>query len=248
MRKVKRAFATLLIIVSLAVMAIAGWQLYQLLCAYKESDDTYHEIALEAVETEKNSKIVDLGFAINWDKLKRINPDIVGWIYSPNTPINYPVVQGKDNDFYLHHMFNRKYNFSGSIFVEASNRPFFEDANTIIYGHHMRNGSMFASLSKYKSQDYYKEHPIIYLLTPEQDYKLEVFAGFTTKAASETYTLNFATDEEYQTWIDRSYSKTNFNSDVQMTIQDKCVTLSTCAYSFQNARYVVQGKVVPIDK
>jgi len=88
---------------------------------------------------------------IDFDALKAINPDIVGWLYCAGTPINYPLVQGSDNDYYLHHLYNRKPNKSGCLFIDFANVPDFTDHNTVIYGHNMKSGAMFAVLEKYKN-------------------------------------------------------------------------------------------------
>lgn len=127
---------------------------------------------------------------VDFEGLRAINPEVVGWIYCEGTGINYPVMQGENNDYYLTHSYDGAYNVSGSIFVEAENRAGFADRNTIIYGHNMKNDSMFAHLDNWAEPGYYEEHPVIWLLTPEQDYQIKLMAGYTTSAYSDTYVFS----------------------------------------------------------
>ena len=161
--------------------------------------------------------------------------------------INYPVVQGEDNDFYLHHGFDKEGSSSGAIFVEAMNRPQFADANTVIYGHHMRDKSMFATLEYWAAQEYYEEHPVMWLLTPQQDYKIVLFSGYTASADSDTYMIFQEPGKELDDYLAQSLAQSDFEADVQLDGQARYVLLSTCAYAFHNARYVLHGVLVPVD-
>lgn len=250
---------TIVLIFLLVCIGYFGYQIYLTLDEYHQATKAYDTVyATVSIPTTGNTdsnpnvivtdvaEIIDLGFTIDWDALKEINNDVVGWIYCPDTVINYPVMKSADNEDYLHHLIDGTYNYAGSIFVDYRNNAFFEDSVTILYGHHMKNGSMFASLQKYQNQSYYEEHPVMYLLMPNGDYQLQLFAGFTATENDETYTFNFATDDEYQSWIDRAIGKSNFTTEVDVCTSDSCVLLSTCAYSFENARYVVIAKVKAI--
>lgn len=191
----------------------------------------------ENPDTESEANIpVTADFAA----LQKINPDIVAWIYSPGTKINYPIVQGKDNDYYLHRLVNGQKNAGGTLFMDCNNGATFTDDNTIIYGHHMKNGSMFAGLEKYKEQSYYDAHPVLYLLTPEKSYRLIVFAGFVTASDSPVYTLQFQ-DADRESWVEKALKQSDFQTDVQVAADEPVVTLSTCDYTYEDARYVVLG-------
>ncbi len=168
-------------------------------------------------------------------------PDVVGWIYSEGTEINYPVAQGKDNNQYLRHLLSGKYNTSGTIFVDYRNGEVGTDDNYVIYGHNMKNSSMFGSLVKYKKQSYYDEHPYLYFLTPEKSYKIELIAGMVTLKTSNAYSVNFENAEQLEAYIASAIKKSTFKSNVAYTPGDKLVTLSTCSYEYDNARYVVIG-------
>ncbi len=178
---------------------------------------------------------------VNFDILKIRNNDVVGWIYGPGTTINYPVMQGEDNDHYLTHMFDGEENKCGSIFMDCVNREDMSDRNTVIHGHHMRNGSMFASLPKYSRQAYYDAHPILWFVTPENAYRVEIFTGFVTDTESEAWRIDFADEEDYQGWLDRMTALGAFQSDIKPGKDDKILTLATCSYEFDNARYVLMG-------
>ncbi len=192
--------------------------------------------------------------AVDFHRLQEMNGDVAGWIYCEGTLINYPVMKGADNDFYLRHSYDGANSRSGSIFVEAANRPGFADANTILYGHHMKNGSMFASLEKWADQGFYEEHPVMWLLTPNQDYKVILVSGYTTAANSEAYTIFTDSGKELEEYLEKCIGKSDFEADISDRIQgedmgniaDKYIMLSTCSYVFEDARYVIHGFLVPV--
>lgn len=183
---------------------------------------------------------------VDFAKLQAENEEVQGWIYCEGTPINYPVVKGEDNSFYLNHSYDGKESASGAIFMDVSNRSGFADANSILYGHHMKNGSMFAGLEKWADQEYYEEHPQMWLLTPEGDYRIVLFAGYTTRSDSETYTIFTDFCPEMEEYLKKCMEKSDFRADLEKAGQ-KFVVLSTCAYSFEEARYVLHGILVPVE-
>lgn len=178
---------------------------------------------------------------VDFNALRMQNSDVVGWIYGPGTKINYPVVQGEDNSFYLTHMFDGKENKCGSIFMDSLNNTDFSSTNSILHGHHMKNGSMFASLAQYESQAYYDSHPVLWLVTPEKSYQVVIFTGFVTDTSSEVWQIEFATKEEYESWLDRMKKAGMFKSDVTPQAEDQILTLATCSYKYDDARFVVMG-------
>jgi len=181
---------------------------------------------------------------VDFEALLEMNPHTVAWIYSENEEINYPVVQGSDNDYYLDHLFDGTQNKNGAIFMDCRNSPDLTHRNTLIYGHNMGNHTMFASLVNYGDQAYYDENPVLILETPEASYYLEAFSGYTTKSVSEAYRQDLAEDETYVGFLERIRENSDFESDVEVGVQDRIVTLSTCSYRFDNARYVLHCKLV----
>lgn len=185
---------------------------------------------------------IEVDFEVLWET----NEDVVGWIYCEDTPINFPIVQAEDNDYYLRRLIDGTWNSSGTLFADYRNAADFSDSNTIIYGHNMKNKGMFGTLSNYKEQSYYDEHPIMWLLTPDGNYKVELIAGYVTSSTSEIYSFG-QTEEEVFALAEQSIEKSTFTSDFQVLQGDRFVTLSTCSYEYDNARYVLIGRLIPLD-
>lgn len=199
----------------------------------------------EAAESNQAQELCPI--AVNWKELKKMNPDIVGWIYGEDTKINYPVVQGKDNTFYLTHMADRSKNSSGSIFMDCRNTEWSEFSNEILYGHHMKNGSMFAELQKYKSQEYYEAHSCFYYLTETGNYRLEILRAGILTGDSELYHLAFESQEEREAYVKRWDGKSKIVPVFSEKNDTPLMTLSTCSYETKNARFVVQGQLIRMD-
>lgn len=163
----------ILIVILTVVFAVSAFHIIKITHDYKTADKTNIEIREQFVQmiepttesTAENEKI-QTPICIDFDALKQENNDIIGWIYCPDTPINYPVVKGKDNNQYLRADLKGKYLVSGTIFADYRNNEVGEDKNYIVYGHNMKNSTMFGTLVKYKDQTYYDSHPILYFLTP----------------------------------------------------------------------------------
>lgn len=183
--------------------------------------------------------------SVDFDKLLAECPDVQGWIYCEGTDINYPVVQGKDNNQYLRHAYTGEYAVAGSIFIEAANAPGFADSNTIIYGHHMKDGSMFHCLSDWADQAFYDGHPCMWLLTPEGDYRVDLFSGYITPAGSDAYVVFQGPSEHFDEYLDIVMDNSDFKADTTLERDARYVMLSTCDYTYKDARYVLHGKLVP---
>ncbi len=196
-----------------------------------------------AVETEAELA----PFSVDFDALREVNPDVTGWIYCEDTTINYPVLQGATNDTYLRHLYDGSYCYGGSIFVEAQNSKDFADYNTIIYGHNMRDDSMFGTLERWADQKFYEAHPVIWLLTPERDYRIEILSAYTTSAYSDTYQIFAAPGAALDAYLEQVLSQSEIAPRDAPETGSRYVLLSTCAYVFDNARFVIHGKLVPVD-
>lgn len=176
---------------------------------------------------------------VDFEALWKINPDVVGWIYIPDTCVNYPIVQGETNDTYLYHLFNGVYNRSGSIFMDFRNKIDYTDTNTIIYGHHMGDGTMFADIVKYKKQSFFDAHPTGYLFTPDRTYELTFFTAYVTDMTDDAWRMNFSSEEDYADWLRDSAARSEFHAGILPTLADQLLTLSTCTYEFDDARFVL---------
>ena len=183
--------------------------------------------------------------AVDFEGLRAINSDVVGWIYCADTQINYPVLQGRDNQQYLHRMLNGGYSASGSIFLDSLCNPAFRGDNALLYGHHMKNGSMFAGLSLFGKQEYFDAHPCMWLLTPEGNYRIDLFAGFLCKPDDWVYYVTFADTAEKEAYIRRALDLSQVKSAKIPSPLERLITLSTCDYTFKDARFVLLGTLTP---
>ena len=180
---------------------------------------------------------------IHFAGLKAVNPDVIAWIQIPALDISYPVVQGKDNAYYLHHLFSGESNINGSIFVDCHNQPDFTDQNTIVYGHNMKNGSMFGTLDKYQDKELFEQHPEFYLYLPDKILKYRIFSCYAGRTGSEGYRYHFPEAEDFQTFLDTVSSYRDYDTGTELSATDRIVTLSTCVNSRRNYRYLVHGKL-----
>ena len=161
MRKLIR---TIVLIVSIAVFCFSAYKLYDYYSEMKQGEDAVDELKNVAVTEVREGEKAPI--SVDFAALKAENPDIVAWLYSADTPINYPVVQSDDNNYYLRRLTDGSYNSNGTLFVDFRDAPDFSGFNTIIYGHRMKSKAMFGTLPGYLEQEYYEEHPVMYLLTP----------------------------------------------------------------------------------
>jgi sortase B len=201
------------------------------------------QTAGEASAEEKQEELTD---NVDFTSLKKINPDVVAWLTAVDTEIDYPVVHGKNNDFYLCHLFTGERNKLGSIFMDYRNDGDFSDRNTILYGHNMKDGSMFYSLTKYKDQRYYDDFPTMLLYTPVGGFTIELFAGIVVDGNYESVRFDFNDDHDFQSYIDSLKKESTFESNTIVKADDRIITLCTCSYEFNNARYALYGKLTPI--
>ena len=217
--------------------------------AEKEGEDFIYE-----TETEEDAKTGEtivqkkklyyMKNPVDFMALQGINDDIVGWLKVGALDISYPVTQASDNDYYLHLTFELVQNAAGGIFVDYQNRPDFQDDNTIIYGHNMKDGSMFGTLKNFVQDGVYESDPYFWIYTPERIYKYEIFNCSTVGAVSNTYTLEFGSRKEFQNYLDKALMQSQVDSSkVKVKSSDKIVTLSTCTGD-EETRFVVQGKLV----
>lgn len=177
---------------------------------------------------------------VDFEGLTAINADTVGWLTIEGTGIHYPVVQGQDNAYYLSHGFDKGASRAGCLFVDADNDAAFGDRNTVIYGHYTKDRSMFYELRGYKQQDFFDTHPTGWLMTPSAVYRLRFFSGYVSDVYGEAWDLEFG-EQEYARWLETCKQKSYFTADVVPEKTDRILTLSTCSYEFENARFVLHA-------
>ena len=174
--------------------------------------------------------------------LLQINEELVGWITIPGTAVDYPVVKTDNNDFYLDHNVYKEPAKAGSIFMDFRNTGTAEDLHTILYGHNMKDGSMFGGLMRYKKKDFFDRHPVIEFNTLYAEMKWEIFSVYVTAAEFYYIETCFPTLDAYGYFLDSIKNRSLFKSDTGVTIEDRILTLSTCSYEFGDARFVVHAK------
>lgn len=181
---------------------------------------------------------------IDHDELYEINEHYQCWLYASATPIDYPVVQCGNNSYYLNHLFDRRTNPAGTLFMDYRNLTDFRDPNTLIYGHHMRDSSMFHSLTDYETEGFFEAHPFMVVIDKDEIYVVEVFAGYVTDSSDHCYDIAISDEEDMRRYVTTAERKSDFDSHVEINCKkDHLVTLSTCAYHFDNARYIVIGRL-----
>lgn len=223
---------------AIGMVGFSGYKLWDIYSEYKAGEklyDVYIDKFVEHIEVKGDSNI-----SVDFDALLAENPDIVGWLYSEDTPINYPIVQSSDNDYYLRRMLDGSYNTAGSIFMDYRSSPDLNDFNTIIYGHNMKNQSIFGTLKEYKNQEYYEKHPLIYLYTPEKDYSIDLIAGYQTDMYYDIYILPQST-EELESLYEEVVGLSTFATDIPLQEGDRLVTLATCNEVDRSQRYLLIG-------
>lgn len=180
---------------------------------------------------------------VDFEAMQAKYPDVVGYIYCANTVIKYPIVQTAEEggEYYLYRDIDGKENKNGTIFLDWRCNSGFGSQNSLVYGHNMKTGLMFASLMNYKYQSYYDAHPYMYLYTPSQTYKINLFAGFVTEHDSDVYSLSLGSS-----YLQECINNSTFNASTGVPTGN-IITLSTCDYDFDNARYVVLGELVAVD-
>ena len=222
---------TIINIVLISIIAVCAYKIYDKSAEYKKADESYAQIRLEK-ENENNNNL--------YNKYE----DYRGWIKVDNTNIDYPIVQGKDNSFYLDKDINKNYVSSGSIFMNYLNNGF-NDENTVLFGHHMRNKTMFAQLKKYKEKEFfYGNNNIEIEIKDGKTLKYKVFSVYVTDANDNYIKTNFDNKSEYKEFLDKIKNKSIYKSDINVDENDKIITLSTCSYEFDDARMVVHGKLL----
>lgn len=186
------------------------------------------------------------------EQLLQENSDFKGWITVPNTKIDNPIYQTDNNDFYLTHNQQKQKSAYGALFFDSKNviTESETDKNLVIYGHHMKNGSMFANLTKYKELSFYKQNPTVEFATLYGNGTYKVYAAFVlnaSKADDNDYIYNisrksFIDDNDFDAWVGEARERSLINTGVDVKNGDNIITLVTCTYDFDNARFVVMAR------
>ncbi len=192
---------------------------------------------------EEDDPHVETLESMDLEALREKNPDVIGWIMIPDSKVNYPLLQGTDNEFYLKHTWEGKKNSLGSIFLEHRNNSDLTDFNTIVYGHNMNNGSMFGTLRQFAGEKYRQKRPYIYIVSDQGVYRYEIFACYKAPVDSITYGLSFNAMETRANFLTEAKKRSKADIDVLPALTDRILTLSTCSGDGYSNRWVVQARL-----
>ena len=201
------------------------------------------EISLETGEKEDASETAWAPLTVDFGALKAVSEDAVLWIDIPGTGVSYPVAQAEDNDYYLRRKLNGDNSFAGTVFMDYRNDPAVTDDNTILYGHNMRDGSMFGLLKKYGKEEFFLAHPEIDLYLPDRILRCSVISSHQEEAQEENFPMNFESGEEKLAYIDRMKSRAWYDTGISAGEEDRLITLVTCTGNGYSHRFVVQAVV-----
>ena len=230
----KKFTKTLINLILISIIIFSSYNIYIKLSEYKKADNVCKNIKKINQSTDKNKD----------DELSAINSEYKFWLKVDNTNIDYPVVQSKDNDFYLTHDFNKNPLASGSIFMDYRNN-FEKDNSIIVYGHNMKNKTMFAQLTKFKDKNFFNENNLIKVEYKNNTYIYEVFSVYTADLNNEDYLkVDFKDENDYKKYINYIKDKSLYKKDLELNSNDNLITLYTCSYEFENARTIIHGKLI----
>lgn len=270
LRGARRAVAVIALALCVSGSGILGYLAWQERQDRRTGEAFYATLARDAVETEARAAALtgadasggegapqatntrageapalarDRVCEVDFEKLRQRYGDVVGWIRQEDGSINYPVVQGEDNVYYLDHLPDGTQNAAGSIMLDQVNAADFSNAVSILHGHHMREGAMFGELENYAQESYYRAHPRMKLLTPAGNYEVLIFAACTVDGSRFEYPTSFEDKAAFDAFVDAIRSATPYEAPVDVAYTDRLLLLSTCAYSYRDARFVVLGKL-----
>lgn len=244
------------ILIWLLAISFAAWKLWGYYSTYWDGKKEYDELT-EYIDENKSQEEEDdvkrLGeskcpVTVDFESIKKINPDVVGWIYIPDTKINYPIVQAEDNKTYLHRTLKGKDSYVGAIFLDALCKPDFSSFNSIIYGHNLKNGEMFGHLKKlydidYNSEADYKKHPTIWIITPDNavEYSIFAFREISVGKDRDVYAVDLPDVKDRRSFLDEQIRRSQKDTEIWPSVDGRIITLSTCTSRTENERFVVQA-------
>lgn len=226
-----KIFKGIVLLIAVTILLFSSYKITSYFYNSQSNKKIYKELSKEYESREENDHIKE-------KSLKTINKNILAWIKVPNTKINYPIVRGDDNLFYLNHDINNNLSIHGSIFMDYRNKNS-DDKNLILYGHHMKDGTMFKDLVKYKDVDFFKENDIIYLDVDGEILEYEIFAVIVTDGDSDYISIDFNNSDEFLNYIEKIKRNSLLKRDIIFNGDEDILTLSTCSYEFDNARTAI---------
>lgn len=256
-RRARKSIAALVLVICMGAAAYMGYMAVSELMDRRAGTDYYAELAKTVEDAPENETVklaedglvenigdftngTEIDFAALWETC----PDVVGWIRIDGTVIDYPVVQGVNNQYYLSHLPNGAENDGGSIMMDIACEGDFSSMVSILHGHHMRSGAMFGDLDEYADAEYFAAHPVIRLMTPAGDYEVAIFAGYHVNGNTYGYHTGYSSAEAFDAFVSEAVRMSGFTADVDVEYGDRILMLSTCSYVAEDARFVVLGKII----
>ncbi len=241
----KHSIIESLIIITATALILTLTLLVYYLGQYKESDkfnDEISKIAFKDIVTNDGIESNDVSVnPIDHEALSARNEDYIGWLMVDGTEISYPVVQSKEELFYLRRNFDKKHSTAGTVFMDFQNSKDFSDTNTMIYGHNMLNGSMFEPLKYFLKNGFFEENRFITIYTPSQQLRYEIFAVYEVKASEVPYMPGVLDANELTDFLARIKKSALHSREIVVLPHDKILTLATCGYSIKNARIIIHA-------
>jgi sortase B len=232
------------LIICAGAFLYSAYNLFVIYSEYNKGTKEYENLQKYTNMIPNNNSKSNTDLDIDFNELRSINKDVVGWIYFEDIEINYPIVKGSDDSFYLKHTFKKEENKAGSIFMDFENDGSFKDLHTVIYGHNLKNSSMFSTLMKYKDIEFYKTKPYFYIYTPEGKLKCEIFSCYITNSTDFGYNKEFNSKDEYVKFLKALIDKSIYDTGVAVTEESNIISLSTCTNSDKDSRIIVHAKVL----
>lgn len=222
--------------------------IYILVNLNKNNHNKEAEDLISNIEVTPTAEKTEMMLKIN--ELQKINSEIIAWIKIDGTNINYPVLQGTDNSYYMTHDYKKEYSKDGSIFLDKDYKWDLPSTNLLLYGHNNKNGTMFQDLMKYKEESFYKKHPTIKFTTNSEDVEYEIIAVFLSRVyyKSETnvfryyYFINAENEQEFNKYIEDSKKASIYDTGKTVEYGDQLLTLSTCSYHTEDGRFAVVAR------
>ncbi|BAK47946.1 hypothetical protein CXIVA_19790 [Clostridium sp. SY8519] len=235
-----RVIFWIVFLLALAVAVFSGWNLYKIYSNYHRSNTLYTKLNQDYTRPKKSGPRWYDNIQVDVAALQKKNPDCRAWLYFENEEISYPVMYSGDDSKYLHTSFDGTYSYAGTLFLEGKNHPDFQDSHTIIYGHNMRNLSMFGRLRYYRQKSgYYRSHQYFQIITAKKKYRYRIFAYGDVAEDSSVYQVPFGPDGKFAAFIRRLTAQSDRDTGITVRKTDKVITLSTC--SAEQRRTVVHG-------
>ena len=240
----------LLILFSFIYIISYYYNMYKILEESKLLDEISIDEDIIAQEASENPIVEKTERMLKLEELQKENSDIIGWIEIENTNINYPVLQGSDNDFYMNHNSKKEYSSGGSIFLDKDYNWNPPSSNLLMYGHNIKTGAMFQNLLKYKDKNFYESHQTIRFTTNQEDSTYEIIAVFPSKIYYKSeknvfryyYFINANNEDEYNEFVESAKKASLYDTGKTAKYGEQLMTLSTCAYHTEDGRFVVVAR------